>query len=259
MNKFWIPATGVACAGLVALALTHHFASSSSSARDILTKSASPAGSATIASARTSVKTAASQTSQLTGGFAVDAANVGATESRRALEGWAQQDSDAALAWAARITDAAQRQQAREIICLTLAQSDPRRAVQASIDTGLCDTSAGLLENLTAQWASTDFSAAHDWVRQQESGGWRDDLVARIAFAGSQSDPADAARLVVAEMAPGPKQNEAAICVLHQWALRDLDAAATWAETFPEGELRTRALGEIAGIRLSRQTSLAQP
>jgi hypothetical protein len=189
----------------------------------------------------------------------VDAANVGATDSRRALEGWTQQDSAAALAWAARIADAAQRQQAREIICLTLAQSDPRRAVQVSIDTGLCDTDAGLLENLTAQWASNDFSAAHDWVRQQDAGGWRDDLVARVAFAGSQSDPASAARLVVAEMAPGPKQNEAAISVLHQWALRDLDAAATWAETFPEGELRTRALGEIAGIRLSRQTSVEQP
>jgi hypothetical protein len=184
---------------------------------------------------------------------------MGTADGRRAIEELTRQDPDAALAWAARIGDAAKRQQAQEFVCLTLAQTDPRRAVLAAIDTGLCDSDAGLLENLTAQWATNDFSAAHAWVRQQEASDWRDDLVARIAFAGSQSDPAAAAQLVVGEMAPGPKQNEAAISVLHQWALRDLGAAASWANAFPEGNLRTRALSEIECIRLSRQTAAAQP
>jgi hypothetical protein len=41
-------------------------------------------------------------------------------------------------------------------------------------------------------------------------------------------------------MAPGERQTEAAISVLHQWALRDLNAATAWTFTFPEGALRQR-------------------
>jgi hypothetical protein len=262
MNKIWIPVVGVAGAGLAALALLLPHRPTSTVAREISASSTSASAKpAAIPAARAASGTLASRASKPSGGFAdnVDAAHVGSSESRRALEAWTQENASAALAWAARITDAAQRQQAQEIICLTLAQREPRRAVQTSIDTGLCDTDAGLLENLTAQWAASDFSAAHDWVREQEASDWRDDLVARVAFAGSQSDPASAAQLVVGEMAPGPKQNEAAISVLHQWALRDLDAAASWANAFPEGNLRTRALSEIECIRLSRQTAAAQP
>lgn len=139
--------------------------------------------------------------------------------------------------------------------CLVLAETDPRQAVEFAIDSGLCDTNAGLLENLAAQWASRDFDAAHTWARQQEDGELRDALLARIAFAGAQSDPLAAAQIVSAEMASGPGQNEAALSVLHQWLLRDFKAAASWAATFPPGDLRTRAQAEIEGIRQSSSTS----
>jgi hypothetical protein len=256
MNKLWIPVAGVACAGIAALVVVLPHRPVATAARNIptTTAAAKPAAIATVhAPAKKLAGPAATFADK------VDAANVSGNESRSALESWAQQNADAALAWAAGIADAAQRQKAREIVCLTLAQCDPRRAVQTAIDTDLCNTDAGLLENLTAQWAASDFSAAHAWVRQQDAGDWRDDLVARVAFAGSQSDPAAAAQLVVGEMSPGPRQNEAAISVLHQWALRDLDAAAAWANSFPDGSLRTRALSEIEGIRMSRQTSAAKP
>jgi hypothetical protein len=262
MNKIWIPVVGLAGAGLAALALLLPHRPAPTTTREISAPPASAAAKpAAIPSVRAASGTLASHASKGSADFAdtVDAAHLDRSESHRALEAWTQEDAAAALAWAARVTDAAQRQQAQEIICLTLAQRDPRRAVQTAIDTGLCDTDAGLLENLTAQWASSDFSAAHTWVREQDASDWRDDLVARVAFAGSQSDPAAAAQLVVGEMAPGPKQNEAAISVLHQWALRDLAAASAWANAFPEGNLRTRALAEIEGIRLSRQTAAEQP
>lgn len=143
--------------------------------------------------------------------------------------------------------------------CLALAERDPRAAVIFAIDNGLCDTDAGLLENLAAQWAARDFPAAHAWVMQQDPGDWRDGLLAHVAYAGSQSDPASAARLVVAEMAPGPQQNEAAISVLHQWALLDLGSAAAWASAFPAGSFRQRAIAEIEGVRKSRQAAIGRP
>ena len=131
--------------------------------------------------------------------------------------------------------------------CLQLAEHDPRAAVNLAIETA--DTHPGLLENLTAQWATHDLQASHEWVQQQQPGEFREGLLARVAFIGSQSDPVAAARIVTDEMTPGQRQTEAAISVLHQWALRDLEGAAAWALAFPEGALRQRAMGEIEGIR----------
>jgi hypothetical protein len=37
--------------------------------------------------------------------------------------------------------------------------------------------------------------------------------------------------------------------VLHQWGLQDLPAATAWAEHFPEGPVRDRAILELTGIR----------
>ncbi|HEY8901926.1 MAG TPA: hypothetical protein VIM61_16050 [Chthoniobacterales bacterium] len=139
--------------------------------------------------------------------------------------------------------------------CLALAEHDPRQAVLFALDSNLDDTDAALLENLAAQWATRDFEAAHDWAQQQEDREMRDAFLARIAFIGSQSDPATAAKIVASEMAPGPRQDEAAISVLHQWALRDVDTSAAWAAAFPDN-LRKRAMAEIEGIRESRRAIL---
>jgi len=254
MNKLWIPFAGVAVLGLVCLALrTHHRADSSSVSAPSLaaartTSSKFPRESETK-DPRTVLNAARGQASF----------DVRDQSTRRLLETWTQQAPTEAIAWATAFTDAEKRQAALEIVCLDLAQSDPRRAVDTAIDTRVCDTAPGLLSNLTAQWATRDLAAAHDWVRQQEAGDWRDELTARVAFAGAQSDPATAAQMVVTEMASGPQQEEAAISVLHQWALNDLEAAAAWANSFPAGSLQKRALAEIEGIRKSRQTAATQP
>lgn len=133
--------------------------------------------------------------------------------------------------------------------CLALAERDPRGALALAIESHLNDTKPGLIENLTTQWAARDFDAALAWVRQMESGDQRDELFARLVFVASKSDPTAAARLVIREMTPGSRQDEAAISVLHQWALRDFPAAAAWAADFPAGELSERARGEIEGLR----------
>jgi hypothetical protein len=167
-----------------------------------------------------------------------------------------QQQAPALSQQSSRQAPAPEEPLALERRCLALAEHDPRQAVEFAIDSSLCDTNTSLLENLAAQWAARDFDAAHGWVRQQEAGEFRDALLARIAFAGSQSDPVAAAQIVVTEMAPGPRQNEAAISVLHQWAQIDLEAASAWAVNFPVGDFRKRALAEVEGIRKSRHATL---
>lgn len=54
--------------------------------------------------------------------------------------------------------------------------------------------------------------------------------------------------LVATQISQGPAQEEAAICVLHQWALQDINAAQTWAMNFPEDPLRNRAMNELSII-----------
>lgn len=143
--------------------------------------------------------------------------------------------------------------------CLALAERDPREALVLAIESHLGDTKPGLIGNLTAQWAARDFDAALAWVRQMESGDQRDELFARLVFVASKSDPAAAAHLVIGEITPGSRQEEAAISVLHQWALRDLPAAAAWAAAFPAGELSERARSEIEGLRATYNAASRGP
>jgi len=142
--------------------------------------------------------------------------------------------------------------------CLNLAESDPRKALEMAIKSEICKTSINLLENLITQWADRDFGAARDWVLQIEPGQLRDGLIARVAFSGSKWDPVSAAQIVSEQMTPGEPQNEAAICILHQWALREPIAAANWAVGFADGNLRARALGEIEAVQKYDQATKVQ-
>ena len=113
----------------------------------------------------------------------------------------------------------------------------------------LQDVDSGLLTSLISQWALHDFDGAHAWIKTQETGAWRNDMLARLAFLRAQTDPLAAARLAVAEISPGPARDEAMISVLHQWARRDPETAKTWADSFQDDRLKTRALAEIQGIQ----------
>ena len=64
----------------------------------------------------------------------------------------------------------------------------------------------------------------------------------------SKTKPEEAGRLITREMAPGPLQDEAAMTVLHQWTRTDAGAALAWAESFPPGGLRDRALEEVVNL-----------
>src|SRR6185503_15598474 len=104
---------------------------------------------------------------------------------------------------------------------------------------------SNLLENMVQQWADQNESAARAYAINKPPGEERDRLLSRVALTRSKESPVDAAKLVVEWISPGEVQNEAAISVLHQWALLDPDAALAWAQLFPEESLRNRALKEV--------------
>jgi len=169
---------------------------------------------------------------------------------RDLLFGWAARDAEAALSWASVLEDPAARRSARSTVCLAVAEKDPHRAVMLALAPGSEEDDGGLLECLTMQWCEKDAKTVLDWAGGQPPGEWRERLLARASFVLSKTDPAAAAQLV-SGLEPGTVQNEAAMAVLHQWALKDSAAALQWAEGFSEPILRERALAEISNLRAS--------
>ena len=169
---------------------------------------------------------------------------------RDLLSAWAARDAEAALSWVSMLENSAARRSARSTVCLAVAEEDPRRAVTLALADGADQDGddLGLLESLTMQWCEKECTSAVDWAREQPPGEWRERLLSRASFVLSKSDPAAAAN-VVSGLEPGTVQDEAAMAVLHQWALKDSSAALRWAETFPESNLRDRALAEISNLR----------
>jgi hypothetical protein len=166
----------------------------------------------------------------------------------RVAQLWAAQEASAALHWATMLTNATERSGILTDVCLQVAETNPETAVlthsQYVSDQG---QDAGL-EALTQRWAERDLPAALNWALSRDEGVPRDELISRVAFVQSQTDPVAAATLAVEKIPPGKAQTEGVMAIVHQWGLRDLTAAKKWAEAFPQGNLRTRALNELNGI-----------
>jgi len=159
---------------------------------------------------------------------------------------WARQNPKDASAWLMNAPAGPKRDTVAEMVCAQVALTDPAQAVAlAERYAGGC---SNLLENMVHQWADRDEPAAHDYALKKAPGEERDRLLGRVAFVLSKENPTEAARLVVEEISPGEAQNEAVMSVLHQWALRGPEQAFAWAQLFPEGALRERALKEVENL-----------
>jgi hypothetical protein len=156
-------------------------------------------------------------------------------------------DWQAAFEAAAAIPEPARRDETLARLCYQRAESDPLAALELAISHGLEEIPGDVIGNLAQQWAAVDLPAARAWVESQPPGEVREGLVARIGYFWSLHDPEAAANFVTSETEPGPVQMEAAISVLHQWKERDPAAARAWAERFPDGPERERALQETGG------------
>lgn len=161
---------------------------------------------------------------------------------------WAARDPEAALKWASEIKSPAERFSGIRAACLELSQTNPAAAINAMQTLNVAND-RNALENIVQSWAGQDFSAAKTWALTESPPDSRDTLLTRISFVLSQSDPREAANFIVKNLPPGAIQTEAAISILHNWAIKDWNSAKQWVDQFPEGPLRERAQSEITGVR----------
>jgi hypothetical protein len=159
---------------------------------------------------------------------------------------WTRDNPALALAWLMNAAAGPQRDAVAEITCAQVAETDPARA--AELAERYAGGNSNLLENLVFQWSDRNEPEARAYALKKPAGEERDRLLARVALSRAKTEPAEAAKFVVAEMSPGETQNEAVMSVLHQWALREPYQALAWVQLFPESDLRSRALTEIENI-----------
>ena len=217
--------------------------------RDTAKQTAHPRGGKTLSGHSNANARAADLARALAQAYTLEIKSERESRIRNLLCTWAAQDAEAALSWVSALENPAARRSARSTVCLAVAEKNPRRAVMLALAHGADeDDDGGLLECLTMQWCEKESEAALGWARKQPTGEWRDRLLARASFVFSKSDPAAAAHLV-SGLEPGTVQDEAAMAVLHQWALQDSAAALKWAQAFSEPILRERALAEISNLR----------
>jgi hypothetical protein len=172
------------------------------------------------------------------------------TELMRVLaQNWAELNLPDAGKWVAQIANPDERDTMLSCVCFQVAQTDPKLAVETLEQQGTTgDRRQMMLGNLAQQWAAQDLLGAVSWAANFPPGDIRDNLFARIAMAESQSSPVQAAQTVAEQIPPGPAQEDAAINVLHEWALQDFPGATAWAEQFPTPELHNRANNELTSL-----------
>jgi hypothetical protein len=161
------------------------------------------------------------------------------------IRAWATKDAASAFAWAAQLSDVDERNSALAGIVYRIAETTPADAIAVAQRYGLDNGDGEVLASLAMQWAGRNLNSALDWATRQPAGNSRDQMITRIAFVQAENSPRDAAELIVKEIPPGAAQQEAAISVLHQWLLQDLQAARAWVDQFPDSPLKQRAEAEL--------------
>lgn len=182
--------------------------------------------------------------------FAETNENPGSREEviRQVARVWSEKDFESALIWAESKFSGEERRAALDEVCKQRVLTHPADVLRLREQFVDSDEPYSAVADLASKWAERDPIEALKWVDGHAPDPRMDEVMARVVFEYARAHPEKAARYVVESIKPGAAQSEAAITVLHQWALVDLSNAARWAESFPEGQLRDRALLEIGGI-----------
>jgi len=173
---------------------------------------------------------------------------------RQVIAEWVLQDPENAARHALNLSDPPAKSRVTEQVFTKIAETKPDQAVKLLQNHPV---QPALIENLIHQWALVDLNSAYQWAEAQSPGQLKDELLQRVAFVWAQRNPPESAQFVVDHISPGPTQTEAAVMVIHQWALKDSAAATTWANQFPQSMLRERVLDEISGVAQSAQAGPA--
>lgn len=164
---------------------------------------------------------------------------------RSLAQEWAKDAPGTAEEWSRTLADPAERERALTQVCLEVAAQDPREAIRIAQANEL---QGGTVEAIAGRWAGGDFESAASWARALPEGEMRDRVLMRLVQSYAVKAPAEAASMLSEWNLSDKAKEETAMAVLHQWLLKDPEAARDWVELFPEGILKDRAAGAVLGM-----------
>jgi hypothetical protein len=148
---------------------------------------------------------------------------------RTVAQRWANEEAEAATAWAVSLSDPSERDTMLGHIALELAIPEPERAIQVLARRSVSPSPDSALEGVIQQWASKDFESAYAWADAQAASPDRDALLLRLVFARVAMNPADAAHIAGSAIHDERQRIEALTTIAHRWGARDPDAVREWA------------------------------
>ena len=96
------------------------------------------------------------------------------------------------------------------------------------------------------KWAAANPEAAAKWVARLADSNERDTMLSCVCFQVAEADPRQAIQ-ILEQQGPGNDRREMMLGNLaQQWAAQDLQAATTWASSYPAGENRDNLFLHIA-------------
>lgn len=166
----------------------------------------------------------------------------------QAAIGWANADLTGASAWARALPDGEARTTALSKIGFEAIRTAPVEALRIASDLPSSAERNHLALQGAREWAVSDPQAAADWIGGMADGPLRDKLLGAIAADYAERDPVAAAHLALDTLPPGRTQNNAVVGIVQRWVQTDPEQAAQWVSEFPESALRRDAAQNLVAL-----------
>ena len=164
---------------------------------------------------------------------------------RTALTAWAEQNFDAALAWAKTLEKGEARNDSIAVVAGQLAKRDPNAALKLIGENFAGRDAGAAYDNVFSAWAETDFASAYAAAQGLTDPGMRTRAMRAALGQKVETDP----RLVIESIRTAKLSElrwDLGNRAMSRWAERDLNAARDYALGLPAGELRDQQMQTVA-------------
>lgn len=161
-------------------------------------------------------------------------------------EVWPNTSLAEATAWAASLANETERQHALLAVAHEAVRLQPIAALQIAVDFTPGEQRDDLICRAATEWATTDTENALQWAQQIPAPSLRKTVLAGEILSWADQDPHAAATFAVDAFEAGRLLDDLVISIVQRWAQQNLKATSDWVAQFPEGQLRTIAMANLA-------------
>lgn len=160
---------------------------------------------------------------------------------------WANGKTDEAAAWV-RTWPEEKREAGLLAVAYEAVRKSPTNALWLAMELPATELRDQLIEHAVREWASRDSESPLTWAAQMGATPLRDQVIAGLSLAISETDPAKAAALAIETLPEGRKQEDVVVGIVQRWVQKEPEQAAEWVAQFPAGRLRETAVENLVNL-----------